>query len=209
MDLIAIFCSVFQPIYFFNEIIFNLMQDISDKWLNKYDSMMDSHYFRMHEIKFVKLIEVFSINTIKSVNVQMVVDQSHSESKSKSNKHAQISTKNFDEVFMSIWHENRPMSVSLNWSYWWWIWCIWPFDVRISSIFVPDNRNENLSAARNELNWNLSNLTHLKYAILTEDIKWLQFRGWSLLDLFTTAVVAAIAAAVPMLCTSIWTTVLL
>lgn len=63
---------------------------------------MDSHYFRMHEIKFVKLIEVFSINTIKSVNVQMVVDQSHNESKSKSNKHAQISTKNFDEVFMSI-----------------------------------------------------------------------------------------------------------
>lgn len=111
--------SIFQPIYFFDEIIFNLMQDISDKWLNKYDSLMDSHYFRMHEIKFVKLIEVFSINTIKSVNVQMVVDQSHNESKSKSksNKHAQISTKNFDEVFMSIWHENRPMSVSLNWSY--------------------------------------------------------------------------------------------
>lgn len=95
------------------------MQDISDKWLNKYDSMMDPHYFRLHEIKFVKLIEVFSINTIKLVNVQMVVDQSHNESKSKSksNKHAQISTKNFDEVFMSIWHENRPMSVSLNWSY--------------------------------------------------------------------------------------------
>lgn len=75
--------SIFQPIYFFDEIIFNLMQDISDKWLNKYDSLMDSHYFRMHEIKFVKLIEVFSINTIKSVNVQMIVGQSHNESKSK------------------------------------------------------------------------------------------------------------------------------
>lgn len=61
--------SIFQPIYFFDEIIFNLMQDISDKWLNKYDSMMDSHYFRMHEIKFVKLIEVFSINTIKLVKM--------------------------------------------------------------------------------------------------------------------------------------------